>query len=120
MSEAHRIRLQAAWRPPAAGDTAWIRSFGRPAGLEPGDRVWLVIERPAVRTIELNGAGLPPVAADPGGAWRHEITGALAGRNELRLVAESGVPDGDVPADARDRRPLPDGIGAVTLEIEPR
>ena len=120
MSGVHRIRLQAAWQPPTHGAAGWIRSFGRPAGLEPGDRVWLVIERPAACTAEFNGVVVPPVTADPGGAWRHEITRLLADRNELRLVPETGMPDGAALPTAHGRRPLPDGFGAVAIEIEPR
>lgn len=120
MSGVHRIRLQAAWHSPAPGSTGWTRSFGRPAGLGPGDRVWLVIERPAASMLELNGVELPRVAADPAGTWRHEITRLLADRNELRIVPETGVPDSAALPGAHGRRPLPDGLGAVVIEIKPR
>ncbi|MFM8703095.1 MAG: hypothetical protein ACKOHG_04380, partial [Planctomycetia bacterium] len=47
----HSIHLGAAWEPPmpsAGGGTEWKRRFGRPAGLEPGDRVLLVVAQAEV------------------------------------------------------------------------
>lgn len=112
MSGPHRIGLQAAWH--AADDgTAWSRSFGRP-GIAAGERVWLVIERPAAGEVLLNGRPLPPT---PGGdaTWRHDVTADLRRRNELRLEVRPplgpGTPSGRVP--------LPAALGLVALEIEP-
>lgn len=112
MSLHHRIRLQAAWRPSPDG-AAWTRSFGRPAGVGPRDRVWLVIERPAASAAALNGRSLPPPVAGAA-AWRQEVTADLRERNELRL-------DFAAPAIAgagRHRAPLPEPLGVVALEIE--
>lgn len=111
MSGPHRIGLQAAWHV-EAGAGAWIRSFGRPTGIDPGDRVWLVIERPAACVARLNGRPLPTIAAGVA-AWRHDVTADLQRRNELRL---------DVPGAASAslcRVPLPESLGTVALEIEP-
>jgi hypothetical protein len=44
VSKIHRIDLTNAWEP--AGPHTWIRRFGRPSGLGPEDRVWLVLESP--------------------------------------------------------------------------
>jgi hypothetical protein len=111
MAHVHRIRLQAAWEGCPRG-TTWTRSFGRPSGVGPGDRVWLVVERPAACTVALNGRDLPAVI--PGAAvWRHHVTADLLERNEVRLAAGSAVA---VPA--AGRQPLPESLGIVTLEIE--
>lgn len=113
MSRPHRIGLQAAWHAEAGG-AAWTRSFGRPTGIDPGDRVWLVIERPAACAALLNGWLLPPIAAGVA-AWRHDVTADLLHRNELRL----DVPGGVVPVASSGRTPLPESLGTVALEIEP-
>lgn len=111
MTSVHRVRLQAAWHA-AGSDPFWTRSFGKPVGLECDDRVWLVIERAAACSVALNGSDLPSVAAGMA-VWRHDVTDALRERNELRLrfavVAEAGIAVG--------RRPLPDPLGTVSLEI---
>jgi len=115
MSGVHRINLSTAWQPPAAGSAAWVRRFGRPAGLEPSTRVWLVhIGGPAAR-LTLNGKALPA-------GNRHDVTPALAKRNELLLepqtltpVAEDGTDATGQPADGR--RPLDPQLGRLHLEI---
>jgi len=111
MSAPHRIRLQAAWRV-AAGGSVWIRSFGRPTGVGPDGRVWLVIERPTACAAALNGRIVPPVVGGTA-AWRHDITTDLRERNELRL--EFTVVESELAA--HDRVTLPDALGAVSLEI---
>jgi hypothetical protein len=85
MSGRHAINLSTAWCPPPAtgSPAAWLRRFGRPAGIERGDSVWLVIESPGGCRASLNGAEVPPVR--PGGVVRHEVTRLLLPRNELRL-----------------------------------
>lgn len=113
MSESHRIRLQAAWDV-AAGGAAWTRSFGKPTGVGPGDRVWLVLERPAACMAALNGRPLPPIVGG-NAAWRHDVTADLRDRNELRF--ELHEPPG--PVAAVGRVPLPETVGLVALEIEP-
>ena len=112
MSVTHRIRLRAAWEVTADG-TAWMRSFGRPTGVGVGDRLWLVIERPAACKALLNGRPLPPVPAGAK-AWRHDVTADLRERNELRL--QFVVPAGRVGDGGRV--PLPESLGEVLVEIE--
>ena len=112
MGDTHRIRLQAAWDV-AAGGTTWTRSFGRPTGVGPGERVWLVIERPAAGAAALDGRPLAAVGVGDG-PWRHALTGDPRERHELRL--EFTAPPGPVAAGARV--PLPEAAGLVWLEIE--
>jgi len=131
MSGVHRINLSTAWQPPAAGSTAWMRRFGRPDGLEPASRVWLVHERGSGVRLILNGKPLPA-------GRRHDVTTALAKRNELLLLplppipaaqqavagrvgtagsAEDGTDEGGRPAPGR--RPLDPRLGRLHLEIVP-
>ena len=104
--EKHSIHLGNAWEPPAGAGMAtpvdgaghgiasgiasgaWIRRFGRPAGLEPVDRVLLVCEQPAAgefrAELAFNGTPLPAIGpALP--RWQHDITPLLRDRNELFL-----------------------------------
>lgn len=111
----HAIRLQSAWEPPTQGSAAWTRRFGRPAGVEPGQTVWLVIAGSRIASsVDLNGAGLPT----PAGAlrWAHDITPLLRDRNVLEIRSQvpfeqnGGVGDGG-------RQPLPAAFGVIGLEI---
>jgi hypothetical protein len=113
MSGVHRINLSTAWRPPAAGSATWVRRFGRPAGLEPSKRVWLVFDGDAAARLILNGNLLP--AGD-----RHDVTTALAKRNELQLEPQALTPvakDGAAGQPAHGRRPLDPRLGRLHLEI---
>jgi len=93
------------------------RCFGRPPGLAPTDRVWLVCESPRPRPgdevrprdIRLNGAALPTLVGS--GQRRADVTLLLESRNELVFVDS-----GQGPWDGRRR--LPDEMGRVWLEIE--
>ena len=110
----HRIRLTAAWEPPPGGVGPWRRSFGRPAGLGTGDRVWLVLEEPAAADgLALNGSALT-LAAAGAGSWRADVTGLLRDRNELVMAFVTTTP---APQDDVRRRRLPEGHGEVFLEI---
>jgi hypothetical protein len=119
VSERHVINLATAWEPPAAGSRAWVRRFGQPSGIEPGDRLWLVIEDGATATLVLNGVCLP---AEIG---RHDVTELLESRNELLLIpaavlaidAEAPV-ENPSPAPLHGRRDLDARHGRVSLEIE--
>jgi hypothetical protein len=106
----HTIDLTNAWEPPAAGSRAWVRRFGRPSGIESGDRVWLVMDLPHPAEATLNGAALPgtPETAAP---WRIEVTARLAPRNELVLLL-------DADGGGVRRATLPAMCGRVRLEID--
>lgn len=112
----HTIDLTNAWEPPVAGSRAtagpqiWVRRFGRPSGIEPGDRVWLVMDVPPPADATLNGAALPSLS-DAAGPWRIDVTDRLGARNEL--VLPLGVDGGGMR-----RAALPATRGGVRLEIE--
>lgn len=118
----HVIRLGTAWEPPTAGGGSrwtWIRRFGRPSGLQQGDRVLLVWERTAavhdVPACTLNGVALPGIAADAS-RWEHDVTALLCDRNDLlvdvpRPASACGV------VDAHGRVDLPATCGWVALAI---
>ena len=116
----HVINLSTAWGPPdaAAGRVAWTRRFGMPAGIEPGDRVWLVIEAATGCDLALDDERLPAAAA--GRLSRHDVTGRLGLRNELVLIPEAAVAPDPAVRPAHGRLPLPAAIGSVRLEIETR
>lgn len=117
MSRSHAINLSAAWLPPDAsrGRDVWRRRFGRPAGLEETDRLWLLIESAVDCGVHLGDERLPDVIA--GRRWRCEVTGRLRLRNELALVPRPATVGVAVDA-ARGRVSLPVGLGRVILEIE--
>ena len=118
MSEVHAINLSTAWEPPdpAAGRAAWLRRFGMPAGIGPGDRVWLLVEPAAAGELRLGGEPLPAVVT--GRRWRHDITRLLRPRNELTLATVEPVGRPLVTA-VHGRCDLPATIGRVWLELEP-
>jgi hypothetical protein len=112
---AHTIRLQSAWEPPGEKETAWTRRFGRPAVVDPGERVWLVISGPRVASsVALNGTDLPALAGEP--RWACDISSLLRDRNVLEIRPglirewEPGTGNGM-------RQPLPATVGVVVLEI---
>ena len=116
----HSIHLGTAWELPALaeadGRVIWTRRFGRPGGLEPGDRVLLVVTQPSVAVeLVINAVRLPPLSAGMG-RWAQDITPLLRDRNEL-LVTVSSSAGGDTPNEHRERGPLPSIIGTVALEI---
>jgi hypothetical protein len=119
MSGNHVINLSTAWEPPepATGQTVWTRRFGMPAGIEPGDHVFLVIEAAASCGATLAGTPLPSVFA--GLPWRQDVTERLGPRNELVLIPAAALVPESFVRSAHGRRPLPAAIGSVRLEIEP-
>jgi hypothetical protein len=121
---AHSIRLHAAWEPPGPpGKAAWVRRFGRPAGIGPGHRVVLVVTGPRCNAaVRVNGAVLPSLAA-AGGLWSHDVTPLLCHRNTLVIEPDAAAPDtargsgGVSPHAPIGRRPLPTAFGEVRLDI---
>lgn len=123
MSKIHTINLTDAWEgnlgdaPEGTRAGGLKRCFGRPTGLAPADRVWLVCESPAPRRgdevrprdIRLNSVSLAALVGS--GQRRADVTLLLVSRNELVFV------DPGVGAWAGRRR-LPDELGCVWLEIE--
>lgn len=105
----HTIDLTNAWEPPAAGSRGWVRRFGRPSGLEPGNRVWLVMDLPPPADATLNGVALP--ALSEAAPWRIDVTDRLEPRNELVLLL-------DADGGGVGRATLPAMCGRVRLEID--
>jgi hypothetical protein len=126
MTEQHVINLSTAWEPPEDGSRAWVRRFGRPSGVESGDRVWLVHTDGRGETLVLNG--IPLAGPDA----RHDVTTLLSARNALALTPAADDPiEGGVPNEvlspplsppspplSHGRRPLDPCHGRLHLEIE--
>lgn len=111
----HVIRLHSAWQPAlergADCAPALVRPFGRPTGLMPDDRVWLVCDPALIgAALNLNGQRLRGSAV--GEPLEFDITAALAERNELRLV---GPRSSAGASSAKRGVSLPEGL--VCLEI---
>jgi beta-galactosidase/beta-glucuronidase len=88
-----RVRVPADWGATLGQDyrgrVCYRRSFGRPTGLEPRERVWLVIEGvDASGDVALNSQ---PIGRVDGYALRaaFDITEQLQARNQLEIVAET-------------------------------
>lgn len=119
----HAIHLGNAWEPPANPAGAWERKFGRPSGVEPGDRVLLLCERSGeataarpVITLAINRSALPPI--DPAAVrWEHDITPLLRERNELVLQPEPA--EAPPAVDRHGRAPLPEAWGRLCVVIVP-
>lgn len=113
----HSIRLDSVWEPPITGEASWRRSFGKPSGIGAADRIMLVIDRPAVAAVSLNGVVFPaPVASAV--RWERDVTNLLEPRNVLAVMpAAVGVAVEPQRLDAHGRATLPEWIGRVSLEI---
>lgn len=119
MNAHHVINLSTAWEPPdpLAGRETWTRRFGMPTGIEPGDRVWLVLELETTCALALGDETLPVAVA--GRLVRHDVSGRLGLRNNLVLHPVVPIPVEPARRPAHGRLPLPAVIGRVRLEVEP-
>ena len=105
--------------PDFVGVVRYARNFQRPTGLEPGDKVWLVVEPPrSTATVRLADQDLGTVShGEP--AARFDITQLMADHNDLEIVVRHSKFDEDHPT-GRDPLDAPGGlVGEVRLEIEP-
>ena len=112
----HAISLGAAWAPPTAAGTPWVRRFGRPSGIEPSDRLVLVCEGAAAvwHVATLNDRPLAWHDAGPG-VLECDVTAMLTERNLLAVtVAPPETPADRAPA---ARATLPSAWGRLSLVV---
>lgn len=88
----HRIRLRAPWQCRRAGQQqVWTRRFGRPTGLDSGDRLTLVVDGLAAE-VEVALNGIPLIGAKClAGRREFDLAGLLLARNELTLRTSEAV-----------------------------
>lgn len=113
----HAIHLGAAWEPVTA-DGRRRRHFGRPGGIEPGDRLVLVrtgvpAGAPSLR-MALNGIDLV-VREVAEGRLEADVTTAIRDRNELVVTVDPADDVVEEPAQGRGR--FPDAWGRIAIEI---
>jgi hypothetical protein len=120
---AAKLQMPADWSAAFGGDylgrVRYVRPFNAPPGLQPDERVWLVVEpqRSAARVM-LSEETLGMVS-DSGAAQRFDITHLLSPHNRLEIfVDHPAVVDGW--SAATDAAAMPPGglVGEVRLEIE--
>lgn len=119
-----RIQMPADWGGTLGaefrGRVRYRRRFGRPTGLTPHERVWLVLEGvDAMGDVFFGGMRLGQVHAASGAA-RFDITALVQERNELVVEVELPLMDAAQEAAVRPgRQNLPGGLfGEVRLEID--
>ena len=99
------------------GRVRHLRRFGRPTGLDAGERVWLVCDGATdAATIFLNGAQLGAVISGSNQPARFEVTDRLLRRNELVIDVEFPAAEATNPSDAAAFR-CGGLTGGVRLEI---
>lgn len=114
----HAIHLGTAWEQPTAATPAWVRRFGRPAGVGDADRLLLVcegVDAPgAWRAATLNTRPLD--WAEVGSSTLEcDVTGLVLTRNLLLVpVAADELADRGQPA---SRISTPEGWGRLSLVI---
>jgi hypothetical protein len=100
------------------GRVRYTRHFNRPTGLEPREKVWLVVEGADARgDVQLNGQALGEVRGYALPA-SFDFTTLIAPRNELVIDVELPPPDASDAAPRPGREDRPGGlIRDVRLEI---
>lgn len=97
--KSHRIRLRKPWKSERRAEGhCFCRRFGRPTGLNPQTRVWMVLEAfQAAGSVALNGQQLGRLS---GGAdlCRFDVTERLETRNELVITLETTPSPGETAA----------------------
>lgn len=99
---AHSFRLRHPWEcEQQESSTRWSRGFHKPTGLEPSDRLWLVVSGlPAGCSVSLNDQPLPtPAANQPG---QYEVTDLLGDSNRIEILVPDATPSPErFPYDVR-------------------
>ena len=120
---AARMTMPADWSAVCGADflgrVRYRRAFNKPTGLESGERVFLVVERPrSWGRGELNGKPLGDVARGES-MGRFDVTAILEPHNQLEILVEHPALDGAFPAQDDGDLDAPGGlVGEVWLEIE--
>ena len=113
----HVIRLRDPWRcEPLAGQVRYLRRFGRPTGLMPGDQVHLTIEKvEGEAEVVLNGEVLGHIEQR---SARFDVTSILRQSNEVIISFHlRALADGAEVANAGQQNMPGDPLGLVSLEI---
>lgn len=114
----HAIHLGAVWEPPTDGAAVWVRRFGRPGGVESGDRLLLVCEAvvtpEAWREATLNGHAIVWHAVDSV-TLDCDVTPMIADRNVLSVPIAAG--DSAIAVDTAARVTMPSAWGRLSLVI---
>jgi len=121
---AARMQMPADWGAALGGDflgrVRYVRTFNAPPGLQPEERVWLVVEpqRSLARVVMVDET-LGEVRAD-GPAQRFDITHRLSSHNRLEIfVDHPALVDLDGDGEGGGGEWEPGGlVGEVRLEIE--
>ena len=119
---AARVTMPADWSGVCGADflgrVRYRRTFNKPTGLEAGERVFLVVERPrSWGRVELNRKPLGDVSRGDS-IGRFNITAVLEDHNQLEIVVEHPALDGAFPANDDGDLDAPGGlVGEVRLEI---
>jgi hypothetical protein len=105
--------------PDFLGRVRYLRVFQKPTGLDSGERVFLVVERPNSHgEIRLSGKRLGDVSRE-GAAGRFDITELLGDHNRLEIIVDHPALDARGSANDDGGTRLPGGlVGEVRLEIE--
>lgn len=117
-----RVRMPCDWAESLGagfrGRVAFRRRFGRPTGIDDGQRVWLVCEGANARaTLVLNGEPLGEVSG-PSAPSEFDVTARLHERNELTATVEFPHPTGGLANCDEGAATLVGGLtGEVRLEI---
>lgn len=114
----HAIHLGTAWEQPTAATPAWVRRFGRPAGVGDADRLLLVCEGVDLpgpwRAATLNERSLD-WATTGSKSLECDVTALVLARNLLLVPVDAdGVADRGRPA---SRSATPEAWGRLSLVI---
>ena len=117
-----KLQMPADWSAVCGADflgrVRFVRPFNSPPGLQPDERVWLVVEPQRSQARVMMSEELLGTVGPDGAAGRFDITHLLSPHNRLEIFVDHPVVDGEQHAGTGNDR-LPGGlVGEVRLEIE--